>query len=88
MKDKIFSPKNVHKRIDEVGPWSYFFLSEIAFKYYYKWYAGLYEMNLTAAISAISKHEPDIDALIVRFQKDYGYHKLYKTFPKGYVNQW
>ena len=88
MKDKTFDPKTIHRQLKEVGPWSFFFLLEIAFKHYYPWYAGLYQMNGSSAIGSISKHEPKPERLIKRFQKEVGYHTLYESFPEGYVNQW
>src|SRR5690242_1987567 len=32
---QTFTPANIAERINEVGPWSLFYLAEIAFKHYY-----------------------------------------------------
>lgn len=88
IKERTFSPKTIHKNLRNVGGWSYFFLSEIAFKHYYPWYVGLYEMNMMAALKAMYKYEPDCDKLIKRFQKEVGYHTIFpESFPEGCVNE-
>jgi len=85
----IFKPENIINQLDDVGPWSFYFLGEVAIKYYYKWYRGLYTMNFLAAMDKAREVEPDWRRLIVRFDKEVGFKNHFPNgFPNGYVNQY
>jgi hypothetical protein len=75
--------ENLLDNLESLGPWSRFGLAEKAFKHYYPWYSGLYEMNPVSAITAMATKEEDWDKLIERYHKEEGYRFL----SPDYVNE-
>ena len=76
------TPENLINNMQQLGPYSRFYLAEVAFKHYYGWYRGMYEIDPVQAINEMSEKEPDWDKLIERYHQEEGYteHSLNPDF--------
>lgn len=78
-----FTPKNLIKNINKIGPWSLYGLAEQAIEHYYPEYKRLSRNKPAEGPGIMAKLCDDWHGIVIRYQKEVGY----KEFRKGYVNE-